>query len=41
MFVVYAIYVLTQKIRQRIGFSEVPQKDMDGGVPEEQPVQEK
>jgi len=41
MFVVYAIYLLTQKIRQRMGFSEVPQKELDGGHPEEQPVQEK
>ena len=29
MFVVYAIYLLTQKIRQKMGFSEVPQKEVE------------
>jgi len=40
MFVVYAAYLLTQKIRQRMGFTEVPQKEADPGLPEE-PVGEK
>jgi len=40
MFVVYAAYLLTQKIRQRMGFTEVPQKEGDPGLPEE-PVGEK
>ena len=35
MFVVYAAYLLTQKIRQRMGFTEVPQKEVDPGTPEE------
>ena len=40
MFVVYAAYLLTQKIRQRMGFTEVPQKEVDPGLAEE-PVLEK
>ena len=39
MFVVYAAYLLTQKIRQRMGFSEVPQKEVDPGLPEEPVVE--
>ena len=40
MFVVYAAYLLTQKIRQRIGFREVAQKDVDPGIPDEPTVVE-
>ena len=40
MFVVYAAYLLTQKIRQRIGFREVAQKDVDPGIPDEPAVVE-
>ena len=41
MFVVYAVYLLTQKIRQRMGFSEVPQKEVEGLPQEEQSVEKK
>ena len=38
MFLVYAIYLLAQKIRQKMGFTEVPQKEVEG-LPEEPAVE--
>jgi len=38
MFVVYAAYMVTQKIRQRLGFSEVPQKEVEAN-PEGPPLE--